>query len=27
VHFVYLEVFQVDANRMAWSAPIWIEKL
>jgi|GEM_PF-1313179 phosphatidylserine/phosphatidylglycerophosphate/cardiolipin synthase-like enzyme len=26
-HVVYLEVFEVDANRMAWTAPIWINKL
>ncbi|MCP4447701.1 MAG: hypothetical protein GY811_20545 [Myxococcales bacterium] len=24
---VYLEVFEIDANRMAWTAPIWIESL
>ena len=27
VHFVYVEALEVDANRMAWSAPIWIEVL
>jgi hypothetical protein len=26
-HFAYLEVTEVDANRMAWSAPIFIEVL
>jgi len=26
-HVVYLEVFEVDANRMAWTAPFWITKL
>ena len=25
-HFVYLEILEVDANRMAWTAPIWIAK-
>jgi phosphatidylserine/phosphatidylglycerophosphate/cardiolipin synthase-like enzyme len=24
-HFVYLEVLEVDVDRMAWTAPIWIE--
>ena len=24
---VYLEVLQVGANRMAWTAPIWIERI
>jgi len=26
-HFLYLEVWEVDADRMAWSAPIWIERI
>ena len=26
-HFFYLEVLQRDVDRMAWSAPIWIERL
>jgi hypothetical protein len=27
VHVVYLEVHQSDSNRMAWTAPIWINHL
>ncbi len=27
VQFFYVEIFEVDADRMAWSAPIWVEKL
>ena len=26
-HFFYLEVREVDVDRMAWTAPIWIERL
>jgi phosphatidylserine/phosphatidylglycerophosphate/cardiolipin synthase-like enzyme len=26
-HFVYLEVWETGVDRMAWSAPIWIERL
>lgn len=26
-HFVYVEVHEVGSDRMAWSAPIWIERL
>jgi len=26
-HVVYLEILEVDANRMAWTAPIWVTKL
>jgi len=26
VHFVYLEIQQVGTNRMAWTAPIWINR-
>jgi hypothetical protein len=26
VYFAYVEVHQTDADRMAWSAPIWIVK-
>jgi phosphatidylserine/phosphatidylglycerophosphate/cardiolipin synthase-like enzyme len=26
-HFFYLEVLEVGANRMAWTAPIWIERI
>ena len=26
-HFFYVEVFQRDTDRMAWSAPIWVERL
>jgi hypothetical protein len=25
--FVYVEIFEVDADRMAWSAPIWIDRM
>ena len=24
---VYLEVFEVDANRMAWTAPVWVDAI
>ena len=27
VHFVYLEIHEVDTDRMAWSSPIWINHL
>ena len=26
-HFFYVEVLEVDANRAAWTAPIWIERI
>ena len=26
-HFVYIEVLEPEANRMAWTAPIWVERL
>ncbi len=26
-HFFYIEVFEVGANRMAWTAPIWVERI
>jgi phosphatidylserine/phosphatidylglycerophosphate/cardiolipin synthase-like enzyme len=26
-HFVYIEVLEIDADRMAWSAPIFIERI
>ncbi len=26
-HFVYLEIYEPEADRMAWTAPIWIERL
>ena len=26
-HFFYVELHEVDADRMAWSAPIWVERL
>ncbi len=26
-HFFYVELHAVDADRMAWSAPIWVERL
>jgi len=26
-HFVYIEVFERDAQRYAWSSPIWVERL
>ncbi|MBK7578842.1 MAG: hypothetical protein IPI67_01435 [Myxococcales bacterium] len=26
-HFFYVEVLELDANRAAWSAPIWIERI
>ena len=25
--FVYLEIVETNANRMAWTAPIWIERI
>jgi hypothetical protein len=27
LHFFYLEVAEPDVDRMAWSAPIWVERL
>jgi phosphatidylserine/phosphatidylglycerophosphate/cardiolipin synthase-like enzyme len=26
-YFIYIEVIEAEPNRMAWSAPIWLEKL
>lgn len=26
-HFIYLEVFEEEPNRMAWSSPIWVNRL
>ena len=26
-HFVYVEVHQPSPDRMAWSAPIWVERI
>lgn len=27
MHFVYLEIFQTETNRMAWTSPIWIDHM
>jgi len=26
-HFVYLEILEAEPNRMAWTAPVWVERL